>query len=258
MPRLLTWNVHRCVGRDGVCSPERVARVIADIMPDIVCLQELDVRRARTGGVDQAEAIGRALGMAHHFHPAFRVMEEEYGDAILTARPSRMIKGAALPRKGPLARLEPRGALWASVSIGGADVQVFNTHLGLRGHERMVQIEALLGREWIEHPTCREPLMLCGDFNAVPRSRVYARMAACLRDAQVAAPNARPLATFPSRLPFLRLDHVFVSRSIDVTRAQTLRTPEARLASDHLPVVVDFVVAPTTARVGKTTQRAHA
>jgi endonuclease/exonuclease/phosphatase family metal-dependent hydrolase len=31
--------------------------VIAEHEPDIVCLQELDVGRARTGNVDQAEAI---------------------------------------------------------------------------------------------------------------------------------------------------------------------------------------------------------
>ena len=51
LPRLLTWNVHRCVGRDGKCSPERIARIIAEQNPDIVALQELDVRRSRTGRV---------------------------------------------------------------------------------------------------------------------------------------------------------------------------------------------------------------
>ncbi|HEY8580578.1 MAG TPA: endonuclease/exonuclease/phosphatase family protein, partial [Beijerinckiaceae bacterium] len=125
MPRLLTWNVHRCVGTDGACAPERVAKVIADLNPDIVCLQELDVRRARTGGVDQAAEIGRLLGMAHHFHPAFRVMNEAYGDAILTALPSKLVKGDALPRTGALSKLEPRGAVWACVHVTGVDVQVF-------------------------------------------------------------------------------------------------------------------------------------
>lgn len=248
LPRLLTWNVHRCVGRDGVCSPQRIARIIADINPDIVALQELDVRRARTGGVDQAEYIAQALGMAHHFHPAYRVMEEAYGDAILTARPSRMVKGAALPGIGPLSTLEPRGALWACVNVGGADVQVFNTHLGLRGHERLAQVDALLGREWMGHPSCREPAILCGDFNAVPRSRVYGRLTHALKDAQRLASARRPHATFPSRLPFLRLDHVFVTRSIDVSRAETLRTQDVRIASDHLPLIVDFTVRPATAR----------
>lgn len=248
LPRLVTWNVHRCVGRDGVCSPARIARILASLQPDIVALQELDVRRMRTGGVDQAEAIARELGMAHHFHPAYHVMEEAYGDAILTARPAKFMRGAALPGVGPLQRLEPRGAVWISVNVGGVDIQVFNTHLGLRGHERLVQVEALFGREWIGSPSCREPIILTGDFNAVPRSRVYARIAARLRDAQRLGPSRRPKATFPSRLPILRLDHVFLSREFEVTRAETLRTQEARIASDHLPLFVDFAVKPATAR----------
>ena len=76
MPRILTYNVHRCVGVDGRLSPERVAEVIAAADPDIVALQEVDVRRARTGGIDQAEVLARELGMQMHFHPALRVLEE--------------------------------------------------------------------------------------------------------------------------------------------------------------------------------------
>lgn len=248
MPRLVTWNVHRCVGRDGKCSPERVARVLGELNADIIALQELDIRRSRTGRVDQADVIARALGMTHHFHPAYRVMEEAYGDAILTARPSRFIKGGALPGVGPLTRLEPRGAVWAAVHVGGAELHVVNTHLGLRGHERLVQVEALLGPEWIGGPACREPVMLVGDLNAIPRSRVYGRLSAALHDAQCIGQRRKPQATFPARLPFLRLDHVFVSRGVEVSRAETLRTREARIASDHLPLVVDFTLRPSALR----------
>ncbi|MDB5570193.1 MAG: endonuclease [Hyphomicrobiales bacterium] len=248
MPRLLTWNVHRCVGRDGRCSPERIAGIIGELKPDVVVLQELDVRRRRTGGIDQAHVIAHRLGMTHHFHPAYTVMEEAYGDAILTARPSRMIRGAALPGIGPLSGLEPRGALWASVHLAGADVQIFNTHLGLRSRERLAQVDALLGRDWIGSPSCREPVIIAGDFNAVPRSRVYARLASSLKDAQCIAGRRKPQATFPSRLPLLRLDHVFVSKSIEVQRAETVRTQEARIASDHLALFVDFTVKPLSAR----------
>ena len=87
MARLLTYNVHRCVGVDRQLDVARIAGVIADLEPDIVCLQELDVGRARTGGVDQAHAIAERLDMSFHFHPAMRVEEELYGDAILTRLP---------------------------------------------------------------------------------------------------------------------------------------------------------------------------
>ena len=43
--RVMTYNVHSCVGIDGRLSPRRVARVIARYQPDVVALQEVDVGR---------------------------------------------------------------------------------------------------------------------------------------------------------------------------------------------------------------------
>jgi endonuclease/exonuclease/phosphatase family metal-dependent hydrolase len=239
----LTYNVHRCIGVDGRLRPERIAEVIASCQPDVVVLQELDVKRARTNHLDQAEIIARALDMQFHFHPALRLIEEEYGDAILTPRPAKLVKAGALPGLAGRPALEPRGALWTSVNVGGTEIQVINTHLGLRRNERLAQVDALLGSDWIGHPACRGPVILAGDFNALPRSRAYHRLAARLADAQCSPHVRRPLPTFPSRLPLLRLDHVFVNRSIEVLRAETIRTPLARVASDHLPLLVEFQVA---------------
>lgn len=249
MPRILTYNVRRCLGTDGRLSPTRIAEVIASCSPDVVALQELDVGRARTGGVDQARAIAHELGMRHvHFHPALQVMEEQYGDAILTTRPSTLMKAAALPGLSHRPSLEPRGALWASIQIGGHHVHVINTHLGLRGPERLTQIHALLGPEWLGHPACHEPVILLGDFNAPPRSRAYRLIAERLRDAQRQSGFQRPKSTFPARLPMLRIDHVFVSSTIDVVRTEVVRTPLARVASDHLPLLVEIRIVPARVR----------
>jgi len=242
VPRILTYNVHRCLGTDGRLSPMRIADVIAAYEPDVVALQELDVGRARTGGGDQAYAIAQALGMDVHFHASLRVHREEYGNAILTHRPSELVKTGALPGLAGKPALEPRGALWTAVNLGGTDIQVINTHLGLRRHERLAQIDTLMGPHWLGHQACREPVILLGDFNATPRSRAYQRLVSYLRDAQAETRSPRPKATFPSRLPMLRIDHVFVSRSIRVLRVETVRTPLARVASDHLPLLVEFQV----------------
>src|SRR4029079_19728035 len=137
--RIMTYNVHRCVGIDRLLSPERIAQVIASCHPDIVALQELDVGRARSGDVDQAEVIARDLGMDVHFFPALRVMEELYGDAILSRWPARLVKAGPLPGFTRLPRFEPRGALWSAIKIEGMEIQVINTHLGLLGAERVLQ-----------------------------------------------------------------------------------------------------------------------
>jgi len=242
--RILTYNVRRCLGTDGRLSPGRIADVIAAYEPDVVALQELDVRRARTGSVDQAHAIAQALGMQMHFHASLRVMEEEYGNAILTHRPSQLVKAGPLPRGTGRRAPEPRGALWASIDLGGMDVQVITTHLGLRRNERLAQVDHLLGPQWLGHSACREPVIFLGDLNASPRSRAYRRLASRLRDVQEAVSHQRAKPTFPSRLPVLRIDHVFVSRAIHVLRVESVRSPAARVASDHLPLMVEFQVMP--------------
>ncbi len=248
MLRLLTYNVHRCIGVDGRLSPKRIAEAIAVTEPDIVALQELDVGRARTGGVDQAEIIARELGMQMHFHPALKVMEELYGDAILTALPSRLVRAGPLPGMRGWRVLEPRGALWAELDIGGARLQIINTHLGVVPRESAIQMEWLLGPEWLGHPECRDPLILAGDLNAVPGTRTYRRIAAHLRDVQLLDGMPSPRPTFPVRLPVLRLDHIFVSRSIEVVRSEVVRTPLTKVAADHLPVLVDFKILAHAAR----------
>jgi endonuclease/exonuclease/phosphatase family metal-dependent hydrolase len=239
--RVMTYNVHRCRGLDRAWSPERIAAVIASCHPDIVALQELDVGRARSGHVDQAEVIARDLGMDVQFFPTVRVLKELYGDAILSRWSARTVKAEALPGMR-LPGLEPRGALWSSIEIEHATVQVINTHLSLFAQEQRKQVEALLGPDWLSHPDCREPVILLGDFNATTRSRAYHQFTKRLRDVHRAQPQkARgSTATFPTRYPSLRLDHIFVGPSVEVLDAQTLRSPLASFASDHFPVVAEL------------------
>lgn len=240
MPRLLTYNVHRCVGTDGHLDVGRVAAVIAALAPDVVALQELDVGRARTGHVHQAETLARRLGMSFHFHAALHVEAERYGDAILTALPVRLIKAGPLPGHAGLGWLEPRGALWVAVEVDGFELQVINTHLGLVPREQRDQAKALVGPEWLGAPGRRDPAMLVGDFNAIPLALAYRTLNAALTEARRRSPGDGRVPTFPSRAPILAIDHVFVSPGVAVTAVGTPRDPLSRRASDHLPLVVDF------------------
>jgi len=229
--KVLTYNVHSCRGTDRKLDIARIAEVIAACNADIIALQELDVGRRRTGGFDQAHEIAALLEMKAHFHPALHVEEEKYGDAILTALPSTLIKADVLPSLG-----EPRGAIWLEIIVAGTPVHVFNTHLGLRRRERLAQIDTLFGPDWLGSARCRQvPRILMGDFNAVPSSRVYRNVVQNMRDAdQPATGRRRP--TFPSRFPLLRLDHIFISPELTTVEAKVEAGPLMRLASDHLPL----------------------
>ena len=239
--RIVTYNVHTCVGMDGKLSPERIARVIARCNADIVALQELDVGRTRTGGIDQAHRIGHLLEMAVHFHPAIHVEEEQYGDAILSSLPLQLIKAGALPGPAqPDPGMEPRGALWVKVDAGKTQLNVINTHLGLLPNERRRQIAALMGPEWLGNSACHSPTILCGDFNALPRAPALRQLAGRLEDAQAALGQQRPRGTFASRFAVARIDHVFVDPAIKVTDVEVPNTALNRVASDHLPLIVEF------------------
>jgi endonuclease/exonuclease/phosphatase family metal-dependent hydrolase len=240
MVRILTYNVHRCVGTDRRLDVARVAEVIAAQAPDIVALQELDVGRARTGGVDQAHRLAQRLGMAFHFNAAFRVEEELYGDAILTTLPERLVKAGPIPTHPRFDRLEPRGAVWIAVQVGGREVQVINTHLGLVPREQRGQAAALSGEDWLGG--AEGPLVLVGDMNATPRTVVYRTFAARLTESRRAARLAQRAPTFPSTFPVLEIDHVFVSPEVAVERVWAPLDPLSRLASDHLPLVVEFTL----------------
>jgi endonuclease/exonuclease/phosphatase family metal-dependent hydrolase len=232
----MTYNVHRCIGADGVLSPERIAAVISRYLPDVVALQELDVGHARTGRADQPRVLADLLGMSHHFFPAVERADDQYGDAVLSRLPMRLVRAGPLPTLPDRPRLERRGALWVELDWGGQPLQLLNTHLGLKRRERLAQAEALLSREWLGHPDCREPRVLCGDLNALPRSRVYWRLRSVLRDAQIWPGVLRPRGTFPARLPLLRIDHILYSTGVLVTDARVPHTRLTRVASDHLPL----------------------
>jgi len=233
--RVVTYNVHSCIGVDRRFDPARIADVIAECRPDIVALQELGLRRPRGRRVDQAHFIASRLSMAMHFHPTIHVKEEKFGDAILSPLPSRFVRGGALPFYG-----EPRGALWAAILLDGFELQVINTHFGLPPDERRQQAETLLGPDWLGDPACRSPRILLGDFNAVPRSKAYRMLSRRMKDAFASTGPRRRRATFPSPVPMLRIDHIFFEKPIELVDVQVHRTRLSRIASDHLPVVADL------------------
>ena len=243
----MTYNVHGCVGVDGRLDVGRIAAVIAAARPDVVALQELDVGRARSGGVDQARAVAVQLGMRHHFNAALKVEEERYGDAILTALPERLVRTGQLPTLARIPGNETRGALWAAVEVGGREVQVLTTHFGLAPPEQRLQARRLLEGDWLGNPDCRDPCILLGDFNFTGRSVAYRLLTGRLRDVQREVDGRRrsgsSVRTFPSRLPVLRIDHCFIRGSIAVAGVHAPRSPLARMASDHLPLVVDLTIS---------------
>ena len=60
--RVVTYNIHTCVGVDRRYDPGRVAAVLREIDADIACLQEVDARRGTGRYADQWAYLGEATG----------------------------------------------------------------------------------------------------------------------------------------------------------------------------------------------------
>jgi endonuclease/exonuclease/phosphatase family metal-dependent hydrolase len=237
----MSYNVHGCVGLDRRLDPARIADVIAACDADVVALQELDVERTRSRGVDQPRAIAERLGLQLAFCPARECDDGHYGNAVLSRYPLETVRAACLPQLG--ARWERRAMQWVRVHAPGLSLNVLNTHLGLHERERLLQAATILGRDWVHEARAAGPTVLCGDFNASPRSPVYQKLTSELRDAQLfPRQRSRPRGTFPSLWPLFRIDHVLVSPELAVRQCRVMASVRAKIASDHLPIVVDVTV----------------
>ena len=237
--RILSYNVHACVGMDGQLSPRRIARVIAQSETDIVCLQELDVLRNRSGKVDQAHAIARELEMSHQFHPAWHLEEEQFGNAILTRFPMEVVRLQSLHHHR--ADRSRRSALSVRVMLSdGVFLDVINTHLSIYHQEQKIQARQLLD-QWVRPSIAQGPVVLCGDFNAGPGSATHGMICQELRDVESFDSN-RARRTLFSPFPIARVDHAFVSRDLVCQRVEVIDSRLAKMASDHLPLLFEIKV----------------
>lgn len=243
-PRLCvaTYNVHGCVGMDRHLSETRIAAVIAELSVDVIGLQEIDLSRRRSAGVDQAEIIAGQLGWHRHFHAALRSGDEHYGHAILSRYPLSVRRTACLPGIAPFFCRETRAAIGMDVAMDFGSVHVINTHLGLGRRERLLQAELLTSAEWLDASLGGSPLILLGDFNSLPGSRPHRTLSRHLRDVRQLIRPARAFRTFPTSLSAFAVDHIFVNAALQPMSLRVHRTALSRVASDHFPLVAELMV----------------
>ena len=226
--RVVSYNIHGCIGTDGVFAPERIAHVLAMLDADFIALQEVEDRECQ--GMTVSQFFADALGL----HIAARTTHQRaglnYGNLLLSR--AQPVRTAA--HDLAFSRREPRGAIEADFVIHGHNLRVVATHFGLSMRERRVQLQKLL--PYLED---REPdlTVLCADFNEwLPFSHVHR----VLRRVLGATPAVR---SFPSRQPALSLDRVYASPLTTQVSIDAVAKADVRKASDHLPVVAVFDLA---------------
>ena len=230
--RVMTYNIHHGEGLDGRLDLERIAKVITDARADLVGLQEVDRGVERTQRRDLPAELARLTGLAVRFESNLPHQGGEYGNAVLSRFPITVSRNTRYraPRPG-----EQRGFLQVTLEAHGREIMFINTHLDFRAgdEERLASVQEL--RTAVAAAGAR-PVIMVGDFNAVPASAPIARVAEFMRDAWTAV-GVGPGFTIPVRKPAKRIDYIWFSPGALTPINATVINSEA---SDHLPLVVEF------------------
>jgi len=169
-----------------------------------------------------------------------------YGNAVLSrftmSKPETFKLPLAAPDDAKKANDEPRNAV--RVELTGVDgfgpVVVYATHFQHNnGHTRERQMKALL--QAAKADATSATVFLMGDFNHSPHAGEPDLLGMVNREgfhdlaAEFSAATGAPLKpTMPGANPPTRIDYVFCSKPLKVTKTEVMETP----VSDHYPLTV--------------------
>lgn len=221
--RVMTYNVHSCIGLSKKDSLPQINNLFEVYKPSIVGLNEVEKMSPRTLFVDQAKKLAQNGFPYYVFGPAIKIGPFGFfGNAILSKFPIIAWECIKLHSK-----IEFRACIKARIQLPGTELTVVVTHLGLNKEERVGQIETLAGLIRGE----RTPVILMGDFNAFTDE--LRPLEGLVRDLGV---NSGP--TFPADNPTARIDYILVSENIVDYSLEVINSD----ASDHLPVLATLEV----------------
>jgi endonuclease/exonuclease/phosphatase family metal-dependent hydrolase len=224
--KVATYNLHSCVGTDGQRDPDRTLKVLRDIGPDIVAMQEVCGRNA----TDQYRFFEKGLGLHGVSAPLMRRRYRPFGNALFTRFPIVSCETLDLT----VAPFEARDALICVLDCDGVKVRVVATHLGLFPHEQELQLKRL---SRVIHDGDWPLTLVMGDFNIFGPAR--------RRLGQLGAPIPLPrVRSFPSRRPLMSLDRIFSIPNGQVQSLGVLRNGRTIAASDHLPLIAELQIDP--------------
>ncbi len=248
--KVMTYNVRCFFGNRGQSSVDDVARLIGEIDPDVICLQEFNLRLA-----ERSEAF---TALADRYERRYFSMETNSDYPV----PMAVLSKFRIIRSGVV--LSPANSVWADLLIGEDTVRLFSNHLRStainaqdnefitqkqflsdtareekvrsivrRFHENSVLRAAQVDSIARQVGDIRTRRIVCGDFNDTPMSYVYRTMARGLKDAFSACGTGYS-HTYLGFFNTLRIDYVLSSDGLETL---SYEVPDAD-CSDHLPVVV--------------------
>ena len=236
--RIATYNIHK--GVQGIGPARRLeihnlGHAVEQLDADIVCLQEVrKVHRREAEYFTHWPELPQADYLAPEGYTAVyrtnaHTRHGEHGNAMLSRWPVVSHQHEDMSDH----RFEQRGLLHSEVLVYGCAVHVVVVHLGLIKASRVRQLAQLQQYIAREIPP-NAAVVVAGDFNDWGTTVPIA-----LAKAGLVAFTQQKVATFPSRLPVVQLDHVYARGLTPLG----LQVPRGRIwgrMSDHLPLIAEF------------------
>lgn len=219
-----SWK-HLLAHPRSVQNIEDIARVVCDY--DVVALQEVDGGSLRSKNLNQVVHLA-TLGEFPFWHQQLNRNLGRFGqfsNGLLSRLTPYHVEDHRLPG------LPGRGAMVVKYGHPDAPLVLVGVHLALSERARNQQLAYLC-----QHLRDESHVVMMGDFNCLPED---------LNNSPLTELGLRPSATgllsYPSWRPDRPIDHIMVSKSVSVTRAEVLT--DCRL-SDHLPVATEVQLPP--------------
>ena len=225
--KVMTFNV-RMSGELTLYDVVPFANLIRQYDPDLIALQEVDYKVARSNQIDFATLLAAELGMFPVFGKAINSGSGEYGSAILSKYPFMATRNEQLPK--PEGTKEQRAVIIAEVVLpSGQMVRFASTHLDHSNNAVRTAMVNSLNALLLKGDM---PTILAGDFNAKPEESSIA--SGMQQWKQIC--NNNP--TFPNN-PTSKIDYLF---GYPKASCKTISTRVITLTniSDHCPVVAEI------------------
>ena len=226
---VMTYNIEGHAGLlKGNHHLEEIAKVINDVKPDIVGLNEVHRHTWQSRFHDQVAILRQLTHMNGAFGAGYVELGGAFGNAVLTRGDILRVSKHNLPAAG-----EPRSLLSTIVRIDGVTIEFFVTHVaawgGLTSATRAKQLECAASHV----RNSRYPHILTGDFNASPKASEIEAFRRTNTTLQLCGEDIGPT----QRIMKERLDYIFADRGWQVRSARVLEVGP----SDHRPVIAELV-----------------
>jgi len=215
-----SWK-HLLPLRERMSNLNQIAMLIHSY--DLVGLQEVDSGSLRTGFLDQTEYLAHRARFPYWYKQVNRSLGKiaQHSNGVLSRLRPNTVNEHKLPG------LRGRGAMLVELLTNREPLLICIMHLALgkRARSRQLAYISELVGEYSQ-------LVVMGDFNCGVRSRELQEL---VHSTHLQLPTEE-MKTFPSWRPSHKFDHILISNSLCLKKADVL----AHTHSDHLPISVEI------------------